>query len=214
MLILPLQTAELGCLERFLRNSPPASPPPRFFLPTSCCPSPRVAQTPPSARCKSGFPPMQLWISGQLRLSWEGARTLFLLIIFSGELLEVTGTLQRGSVEWKAKAQVAGKCFDPPDSWDLPPAASLSAHAHKHAHTRTPVRDTPTQAGRSQLRASPPSLPGRSPGARVRDPDAGARGPPSLAPLPTPWLPGAARALAVQGAAYSLLAAAAPRQGG
>lgn len=75
--------------------------------------------------------------------------------------------------------------FWSPDSWDLPPAASLLTHAHKHVHTRTPGRETPTHAGRSNLDASPPPPPGRSLAALVHHPDAGARRSPSLVPLPT-----------------------------
>lgn len=90
----------------------------------------------------------------------------------------MTPTLQRETVEWKAKAQVAGKCFDPQTAGIYHPAASLSTHSHKHTHTHTLGKEIPKLAGRSDLRALLPPPLGRSPGALVLDPEAGALGPP------------------------------------
>lgn len=89
----------------------------------------------------------------------------------------------------KARAQVEGKCFDPQTAgiyhW-------LQVCRHTHTNTHTSAlrgRDTPTQAWRSNLRASSPPQPGRFPGVLVRHPDSGACGPP-LVPLPALWLSG------------------------
>lgn len=179
--------AGLGCLEWFFRNSPPSSP----TLSSPTRPSPRVAQTPKSARCKSAPPSFLLYISGQLRQSWEGTRFLLLLIIVSLELLEVTRTLQRGSVEWQAKEQVAGKCFDPQAAgiyhW-------LQVCRHTHTNTFTPPL-WPERFRRklgAPISALAPRRPplGRSPRVLVQHRDAGACGPLPLPRFPLPGSPG------------------------
>lgn len=137
-----------------------------------------------------------------------------LLIIVSHELLKVR-TLQRGSVEWKAKAQVAGKCFD---SQTAGIYHRLQECRHMHRNTHTPE----LRAGRPQRKLGAPTSacrpcqvapwgsgpPPRRWSTRIRFPIPASR----FRDLRELRALRALRALAVQSAAHSPLDAAAPRK--
>lgn len=99
----------------------------------------------------------------------------------------MTGTLQRGSVNGKRRRRLQGSVLIPQTA-EIYRRLQVCRHTHTNTRTRT-RQDTPDASWAvAAPRVAPP--PGRSPGARIHDPDGGARGPPSLAPgFPPPGSP-------------------------
>lgn len=114
-------------------------------------------------------------------------RFLLLLILVSLELLEVTRTLQRGSVEWQGKAQVAGSVLIPRQLGFTTVCKSVDTRTQTRSHPHSGQGDSDASwALQSQSVAPVPA--GPLPWGSGPRPRRWGLRTPTFAPLPAPRL--------------------------